>query len=322
MIFLTLNLFRLLADNSQYKASWRKAYIYKEFSMTSDADKQQEKIGQAPAQEGQDETDALAKNPLLKKIYTMLTSSAPESWRIGGLDLTPAVRLPAAVGHYEQIIVRDIPQGSLALHFTQPIACNYLPGGYQPTPIAPATYSIQIRDRIFDANKAVDPRHAAINKGKRCEVIASGEVAKELFLRIREVARTFSENRLRDFQEKAQRLAYNLLAKIDDSDYSLWQKHKVDSGEEESIRFSAEIDALKVDVTRSSSEWRVEYTVRISTDKFEFSQLDPNVSKTAWEMLIRKDETSQLVRLESTLLSLGLDQQIDSSEDPEKEKDS
>ena len=44
-------------------------------------------------------------------------------------------------------------------------------GGYQLTPIGGGKYSVELRDRIFDADKVVDPIHGGAKKGGKpgCE---------------------------------------------------------------------------------------------------------------------------------------------------------
>ncbi len=241
----------------------------------------------------------------LERIRRLLISTEPEKWRVGGADLTELLRFARPRNVYEQILVRDIEQGSLALHMIQPIACQYLPGGYQFIPNGPARYSIEVRDRIFDADKAVDPKYSAAQKGKRCDILATGEIAKNLFNQIRDVIRSFSKNKQKVFETKAVSIVNTIIDRVEQSDFSDWQKTKEATEKTDSLCYSTQIEGVTVEVIKTTEQWESSFSILIRDEKMLYDRATPNLSRAAFQALEKLDQNSQIEKLGEALTGLG-----------------
>lgn len=245
--------------------------------------------------------------PMLEKIRLLLTSTEPEKWRVGGVDLTSETKFERPRNTYEQVLVRDIPAGSLVLHCSQPVSSKYMPGGYVLTPLGPASYSVEVRDRIFDANKVVDPRYADNQKGKRCDVIASGEIAKSLFIQVRETIRNFSQDRKKTFTDKAREMLETLLERLSETTIEEWEKTRTQDKDVEDIRYLTEIEDIKVEIGRKIKEWQAEYRIVLSQGSFSFDHTSQSLAKTCFKKLEEMEQNAQLEALGQTLKELGFE---------------
>lgn len=253
------------------------------------------------------EQDAGFSNPALEKIRALLTSTDPEKWRIGGVDLTAETKFERPRLTYEQILVREIPAGSLVLHCSQPVSSKYMPGGYVLTPVGPPNYSVEVRDRIFDANKVVDPRYADNQKGKRCDIIASGEIAKSLFLQVRETIRSFSRDQNKSFNQKAREVLETLSERLEQTVIEEWEKTREQNQDGEDVRYVSEMEDLTIEIGRKIKDWEAQYRIILSAENFSFNHASQGLAKTCFKKLEELEQNAQLAALGDTLKDLGFE---------------
>lgn len=244
-------------------------------------------------------------NPMLEQIRALLTSTEPEKWRIGGPDLSAEAKFERPRHIYEQVLVRDIPAGALVLRWSQPVTSKYMPGGYVFTPVGPPSYTVEVRDRIFDANKVVDPRFADNQKGKRCDIIASGDVAKSLFLQVRDTVRNFSRDQKRGFNEKAREIMQTFEQRLAETTIEEWEKKREQNKDEEDLRYLTEMEGVQVELGRHTKEWEVQYRIVLSEGDFSFSQASQGLAKMSFKKLEELEQNAQLQALGQTLKDLG-----------------
>lgn len=247
-------------------------------------------------------------NPLLEKIRKLLVSTDPECWNIGGEDFSSELRVLRPQTTHEQVLVRDIPNGSLVLHCVQPVSSQYLPGGYGLIESAPPIYTIEVRDRIFDPNKMVDPKYAANQKGKRCDVVASGEIAKSLFIQVRETIRSHLKEKRRLFDEKVSEISPRIIDVIDKSDFSSWEKKSETIKEEQHLSYTAQLQGLSICALRITKDWESRFQLILGDGKFSNSSIASATARTCFQRLEELEQNFQLTQLADRLKGLGLEE--------------
>ncbi len=253
------------------------------------------------------EVDSGFSNPQLERIRVLLTQTDPERWRIGGEDLTPESRFARPRHTYEQILVRDIPTGSLALHCVQPVSSHYLPGGYSLTPMGPPQYTIEVRDKIFDAEKVVDPRYADNQKGKRCDIIASGDIAKSLYFQVKETIKNTRREKKKSFEERAKDLSQTILERIEQTSIEEWQKDSTSSKEEDDICYTTDIDGVTVEVGKKTKNWETHFRVAFREDHFSHTNVSAGLARSCFRALEEMEQNAQLNALGEVLKDIGFE---------------
>lgn len=253
------------------------------------------------------EADLGFDNPLLEKIRKLLTSTDPEKWMVGGEDLTPTLRYLRPRPAYEQVLVRDIPNGSLCLHLVQPIQCHYGPGGYSLTPHGAAQYTIEVRDRIFDASKLVDPKFAANFLGKRCDVVAGGDIAKSLYIQVKQTILSFCKERKKEFDEACEALLPEILDRVEKSKFADWKKSSETIEDERTLTYATELRGLAVEVKKKTKGFEDTFKVVVSRDAFVNNKVPQSTARLCFKKVEELEQNAQLEKLGDVLKDLGFE---------------
>ena len=253
------------------------------------------------------ESDLGFDNPLLEKIRKLLTSTDPEKWMVGGEELTPTLRFARPRPAYEQVLVRDIPNGSLCLHLVQPIQCHYGPGGYAITPHGAAIYAVEVRDRVFDAAKLVDPKFASNFLGKRCDVVAGGDIAKSLYIQVKKTIQSFCREKKKDFDLACGDLLPVILDRVESSVFTGWTKSSEVVEEERTITYQTEIQGLKVQVKKITKGFEDSFKTVVSKDLFTNHKVPQATARLCYKKLEELEQNAQLEKLGDVLKDLGFE---------------
>ncbi len=248
-------------------------------------------------------------HPMLERIRKLLTSTDPEKWCIGGADLDQNLRFQRPRTSYEQVLIRDIPNASLVLHFVQPIQCQYGPGGYAPMPSGVAIYTVEVRDRIFDADKLIDPKFAANFAGKRCDIIASGEIAKSLFLQVKNTITTVCREKKRAFDAAVETVSRDIPELVKSLPFEAWTKTVGTTDDTKTVTYTAELPEHQLSLTLIKEAKGFEEKFRASFRREEFSHphIPSGVARAALQQLLEIEQESQLGKLDGMLRELGFE---------------
>lgn len=251
------------------------------------------------------DSDTLSSNPVLKKIGRLLTNSSAQEWKSGGALLTAELRIPRPIQIHEFVYIRDLGEKSLIARVATPVTCQYAAGGYRLIPVTAGAYFIEIRDRVFDPDKLVDPKYTSNFKGKFHEILASGDVARKLFRDIHALVRGNSKNFQREFEEKAQKSFDALLDCIEKGEISEWRNEAAIIDGRDTTTYSFEHNELQFSSIRSVEGWDAQYELQIKQNKFEMIK-SGSMPKLIFNALEKMQQNSQLGFLEKKLLELGL----------------
>ena len=257
----------------------------------------------------EEKDDPLSSNPVLKKIARLLTNSSATDWKPGGIDLNAEARIPRPVQVHEFVYVRDLPEKSLVVRASTPVSCQYAAGGYKLTAITSGNYSIELRDRVFDPDKLVDPKFASNFKGKFLEVLATGEVARKLFEDVRDLVKGNTKNVQREFELKALNYFDTLIDSIEKAEITGWVREVGMVDGRDNTVYKVTHDGMDFIVTRSVEGWDAQYELRIKQGKFDASKIG-GVPKLIFIALEKIEQENQLVGLEKKLRELGLEDDL------------
>ena len=268
--------------------------------------KSQESVKNKVSSSKESASEDLGSNPILKKIGRLLTNSKGSDWKPGGIVLNSDARIPRPVQIHEFVYVRDLPEKSLVVRAATPVSCQYAAGGYRLTPLTSGNYSIELRDRVFDPDKLVDPKYASNFKGKFMEVLATGEVARKLFDDVRDLVQGSTRNLQREFEEKAANYIENLLDKVESSEIVDWARAVAMVEGRDNTTYTITHDGLDFSILRSIEGWDAFYELKIKQGKFEAGRIG-STPKLIFTALEKQEQEKQLQTLEMKLRELGLE---------------
>lgn len=252
--------------------------------------------------------DGSFSHPILERIRKLLTSTDPEKWQIGGADLDHALRFTRPRPTYEQVLIRDIPNGSLVLHYVQPVECRYGPGGYTPVPNGSAHYSVEVRDRIFDAEKLIDPKFSANFAGKRCDTLATGDIAKSLFLQVKNTIRAVCKEKKRAFDQAVEELGRDVPGLVKSIPFSAWEKAVETQEDCTTIAYSTATEqGMHLSVGKETRGFDEKFRVTFKRDGFSNPHLPSGVAREAFRLLTEIEQEAQLEKLDDVLRDLGFE---------------
>jgi hypothetical protein len=252
------------------------------------------------------EIKRVSDNPLLQKIARILTGFNPRDWKTGGKELSPEIRIIQPRASYDFAYVHDIKDKSLVLRASTPVTCQYSPGGYMPIPISNPIFSVEIRDRVFDADKLVDPKYSNNFKGKFLDIVASGEVARKIFLDVHNLVKGSASNKQLEFENKASVLYDSLLERIQKREIIKWTSSTAIKDGRELTAFDVVLDDFCISVMKIVEGWEVSYQVILTSNKMEFSR-NGGTPKLIFIEIQQLEQENQICSLEQKLKDLGLD---------------
>lgn len=240
-------------------------------------------------------------NPLLKKVRELLTQTDGAKWQVGGEDLTEESRFPHPREAYDQALIIDIPGASLVLHRSQPVKPTYLKGGYALVETGPAYYTVQVRDKIFNAERLVDPKFSSNWKGKRCDIVATGEIARTLFHEVYAKIKTFRVSQQKEFDERSRALLADLPHRIEELNMEAWLRNEAGT----TIRFSTELEGIKVLVERAIDEFGYQYNITLQQEKHSLENKGSRLARALYMKLDEMSQQSELLKLSEVLKKAG-----------------
>lgn len=247
----------------------------------------------------------LGSNSTLKKIGRLLTNTQGADWKQGGFELGPEARVPRPIQVHEFVYVRDLPNNSIVVRAATPVSCVYAPGGYKLNALTSGNYSIELRDRVFDPDKLVDPKFASNFKGKFVEVLATGEVARKLFDDVRNLVRGSTRNLEQEFAQKSRDLFERLLDMVEAKQVTGWTRSVAMVEGRDNTTYVTTYEGMEFSLLRSVQGWDAKYQLTIKQDKFTANQTG-STPKLVFQTLEQHEQDNQIDSLEKKLLDLGL----------------
>lgn len=249
--------------------------------------------------------EAMAGNALLQRVTKTLLETNPADWQQAGKPLNPDARFPAPRSVHERVLVLAIPNASLVLRSSQPVGSLYLPGGYTLTPTGPCNYFIEVRDRIFDAEKLVDPKYADNWKGKRCDPVARGQVAKDLFDHVLGMVTEYREERQKHFDQKVTELVHELPELVEKTPVDNWEK-KEEADEIPRTTYSAEFEGINVSLSKELKDGEHRYSIVFSQGDLLCDDRSARLAKSLLNTIEEMSQNADLIALNSVLEEFGL----------------
>jgi hypothetical protein len=190
---------------------------------------------------------ASSSQPLLERIKQTLGSTSAERWEQAGEELDPNRRYQKPQDNWEQLFCTDTKSGVLVLRKSTPITSNFYGGGYAFVEASEPRYLIELRGRGWAPKMLVDPSYRSAGVvDKSYQVLADGNIARQLFHEVNVSVRNYRDSLRRDFNDLVARLISNIHEQIKGTSAEDWKP--VEPNEQGFSGYCADVNGMSVTV--------------------------------------------------------------------------
>lgn len=238
---------------------------------------------------------------LLEKINTILEKTDPESWKKGGYPVDPEERFEKPRKTWEELYTLDIPAGTLVLRCSTPVKSEFVGRGFGLVPIAPPNFTTEIRASGWHFTELTDPYKRSRLSDRSCTVLAEGQIAEELYLKVDDSYL----NHFADIQDAFDNESYDFISRLPgrlkDETLSDWDRKEDTPGE---VYYHGIVDDLEVEVGHLYIDGREQFSCTVTRDKTESEITDYGLIKELYIAIEEVGQTSRLATLSKALEQL------------------
>jgi hypothetical protein len=242
-------------------------------------------------------------NPLFEKIRTTLQRTEPDKWRRSGEDFNAHAKNPKAVQVWETVFILSIKEGLLVLRCSIPLRSEYFGGGYTLIPTADPLYTVEVREKGWNARELTDPFYSnSQKKHLKVQRLLEGKMAKVLYFQVKELIESFNSEKRTSFEKDCFELTDSLIEQINEMKFDAWKK---DDSEANITRYHSIIGQMSVDVAQVTHGERTSYHLKLGRDGM-FKSMNSTQVEDIFNAIEELGRNASLEQLSSLLDSIDL----------------
>jgi hypothetical protein len=242
-------------------------------------------------------------NPMLTRIRQMLTQADASKWERHGEPLNPNTKHTKAYDTWETVYCMDLPSGIITFRCSQPAKSEYYGGGYTVFTNGAAKYTIELRPRAWNPRTLIDPYfRSVVDKDKNFQLIASGQIAQEVYNEITEIISSFSTEKQMLNLKILDDLKDNVIERTNESNITNWQKSEPKLG---ITTYEGLLDGAKVSVSQICENELLSYQLLVSIEQTTRRIADSKLAHAVFEIIDEKDKAAALDALNAVLEKAG-----------------
>jgi len=236
---------------------------------------------------------------LLEKIKTTLANTPAERWEQGGEDLDPSKKHQRAQESWEQLYCTDTKTGVLVLRYSIPVVSNFFAGGYSFVESGIPRYMIELRPRGWTPRMIIDPHYRGAGAAERShQVLADGDVARQLYIEVHTAIKQYRESLRRDFNDSVERLIAGIREQVQMTAADDWQAVE---GEDKYTGYRADINGMTVTVGCLIKALSAMHSMNFSKYGLKWDCRDSNLCKEIFAVVDESVRQSSLEQLGKVL---------------------
>lgn len=201
---------------------------------------------------------------------------------------------------WEVIHTVKINDGNLVFRESTPLASVYITGGYQLKEADSPKYTIELRPEGWDAIELVDPfRITSEHANKEYNILAEGELAKELVLQVQEKLYIYNSKIKNEFKEEVVEKLEYLKKHLQETD-GMWQKRE----DSQAMVYSTTIDNIMLNICKEKTMYSANYFIYAKRKQVAVKIDDKNLSHELYDLIDKLSEVTGLINLEKALEDL------------------
>jgi hypothetical protein len=237
---------------------------------------------------------------LVQRIKAILDRTSPSSWVKGGEALNPNVRHDKPRQTWEIVFSTKISAGTLVVRCSIPLSCIFLGKGYQYQPAARESYYVELRGTGWNPAELTDPFKRHETSDRRCEVLASGPLASQIFAYVHHTYENFQQNEMATLKQEAIQIVEKVLGKLRQDPDALgpWEERRETPNE---ICFINFLDDFCIEACRAFNGRQEKIFIKVERNGLTTYVDDYSLSYELLSIVYEQEQTSKLQALTKVL---------------------
>jgi hypothetical protein len=230
---------------------------------------------------------------LLEKIKQTLAATSPDRWEEAGEPLDPGKKFQKPQETWEHLYCTDTKSGVLVLRCSTPVTSNFFGGGYSFVESSAPRFMIELRGRGWAPKMLVDPFYRASGaQDKNYQVLAEGDVAKQLYYEVEASLRQYRTSLKRDFNDSVERLISNVREQLQETSSTDWKQLE---GEEGYTGYRGDVNGMTVTIACTVRDRAATYSMNFMKYGMRWDCRDSVVMRDVFKIV---DESVRQASLE------------------------
>jgi hypothetical protein len=230
---------------------------------------------------------------IVEKLKQTLANTSVERWEEAGEELDPNKKHQRPRETWDQMFCTDTKNGVLVLRRSVAVTSNFFGGGYTYAESGIPRFFVEIRPRGWVPRMLLDPFYRSHTGSEQKEqVLAEGEVAKQLYREVELTVKQHRDSLRRDFTDSVERLMANIHEQVRGTAAEDWQK---EDGEPGFTGYKADVNGMTVTVGCLVKERAANYVMRLSKYGLHWDCRDMNIIRDIFAIV---DESVRQASLE------------------------
>jgi hypothetical protein len=240
---------------------------------------------------------------LLDKIKQTLASTSPDRWEEAGEPLDPSKKFQKPQETWEHLYCTDAKAGVLVLRCSTPVTSNFFGGGYSFVESSVPRFMIELRGRGWAPKMLVDPFYRSSGaQDKNYQVLAEGDVAKQLYFEVEASLRQYRTSLKRDFNDSVERLIANVREQVQETASTDWKQLE---GEQGYTGYRGDVNGMTVTIACTVRDRVATYTMNFMKYGMRWDCRDSTVMRDVFKIVddsVRQASLEQLGKVLEDML--------------------
>ncbi len=240
---------------------------------------------------------------LLEKIKQTLASTSPDRWEEAGEPLDSSKKFQKPQDTWEHLYCTDAKAGVLVLRCSTPVTSNFFGGGYTFVESGIPCYMVELRGRGWAPKMLVDPFYrSGGGQDKSYQVLAEGDVAKQLYFEVEASLRQYRTSLKRDFNDSVERLIANVREQVQGTASGDWKQIE---GEQGYTGYRGDVNGMTITIACTVRDRAANYTMNFMKYGMRWDCRDSSIMRDVFKIVddsVRQASLEQLGKVLEDML--------------------
>ena len=203
---------------------------------------------------------------LLNSISENLATIEAKHWRWAGGPPQEDFKVKRPRSSWDWVYCTPLHDHTLVVRYSQPVRTDYIGLGYVLIAQGSPEYFIELRAKNWFPELLTEPDRTTIFSDTFCEVLTTGEAAKELFAIVRKRCENYKRNRDLQFQKEALEFLDNLSPHLNKLTADDWYK-ELKSGKQ---LYRGKIEDWEIEISYRKEDEIDRYELSLAQEDYVF----------------------------------------------------
>jgi cell division protein FtsI/penicillin-binding protein 2 len=237
---------------------------------------------------------------LLERIKSILDRTNPSAWEMGGEVLSPMMRFEKPRQSWELVFATKISAGTLVVRCSLPLKSIFLGKGFQYQPAGRESFYVEVRAKNWHHTEITDPYKRQETSDRRCETLATGQLALQIFMYVKETYEAFHKEQIAEFTQEAEGIVDKAISLMqnDPERLGFWDEISTDST---AHCFYNELDNCRIEIHRVIERRQEKLFIKVQRDNLITTINDYSAARELLKLVVEYEQSNKLQALSQVL---------------------